>query len=161
MADFQRLGPFMAHRSGDGTGPPGLWQTLLLWGRSLRTENSLAVYLSDSNPRSPAGIPGGKLPRAHRSRTNPGSLGVSLSALEAGQSVTLESVNGSLELSIPGYADADVEAETVHGRIKNDFGLEAERGRWVGSSLKGTLGRGGARIELENVNGSINIRQAD
>ena len=90
-----------------------------------------------------------------------GSLEVSLTALEAGQSVTLESVNGSLELAIPGDADADVEAETVHGRIKNDFGLEVEEGRWVGSSLKGTLGRGGARIALENVNGSITLRQAD
>ncbi len=90
-----------------------------------------------------------------------GSLEVSLTALEAGQSVSLESVNGSLELAIPGYANADIEAETVHGRIKNDFGLEAEDGRWVGSSLSGTLGRGGARVELENVNGSINIRQTD
>ncbi len=90
-----------------------------------------------------------------------GSLEVTLATLEAGQTVTLESVNGSLELAIPGYADADVEAETVHGRIKNDFGLEAEDGRWVGSSLQGTLGRGGARIELENVNGSITLRRLD
>jgi DUF4097 and DUF4098 domain-containing protein YvlB len=90
-----------------------------------------------------------------------GSLQVSLTTLEADQSVDLESVNGSLELKIPGHADAEIEAETVHGRISNDFGLEAERDRWVGSNLRGTLGRGGARIELENVNGSIDILQAD
>ncbi len=87
-----------------------------------------------------------------------GSLEVSLTVLGAGQSIALESVNGPLELQIPAHADAEIEAETVHGRIRNDFGLEEERGRYVGSSLRGTLGRGGARVELENVNGSITLR---
>jgi DUF4097 and DUF4098 domain-containing protein YvlB len=88
-----------------------------------------------------------------------GSLDVALTELAAGQAIELESVNGSLDLAVPGHADAEVRAETVHGRIRNDFGLEEERDEYVGSSLHGTLGRGGARVELENVNGSINIRQ--
>lgn len=88
-----------------------------------------------------------------------GSLDVSLTELGADQAIELESVNGSLDLAVPGHADAEVRAETVHGRIRNDFGLEEEKDEWIGSSLKGTLGRGGARVELENVNGSINIRQ--
>ena len=86
-----------------------------------------------------------------------GSLDVSLTELDADQSIELESVNGSLDLRVPGHADADIEAETVHGRIRNDFGLEEEKGDYVGSSLRGVLGSGGARVELENVNGSINI----
>ncbi len=86
-----------------------------------------------------------------------GSLEVSLARLEANQTVRLDSVNGSVDLILPGNIDADVSAETVHGRIKNDFDLEVERGRYVGSSMRGVLGRGGARIELENVNGSISL----
>ncbi len=88
-----------------------------------------------------------------------GSLDITLSELGDDQSIALESVNGSLDLAVPSWADAEVEAETVHGRIHNDFGLEEERGDYVGSSLRGILGRGGARVELENVNGSIHIRQ--
>ncbi len=88
-----------------------------------------------------------------------GSLDVSLTELGADQSIKLESVNGSLQLKVPGYADADIEASTVHGGISNDFGLEEKRGRYVGSSLRGTLGNGGARVELDNVNGSISIRE--
>jgi DUF4097 and DUF4098 domain-containing protein YvlB len=87
-----------------------------------------------------------------------GSLDVALDELAAGQAIELESVNGSLDLAVPGRADAEIRAETVHGRIRNDFGLEEEKDEYVGSSLSGTLGRGGARVELENVNGSIDIR---
>lgn len=90
-----------------------------------------------------------------------GSLNVSFAELGGGQRISLESVNGSLELSVPGYADAQFDAETVHGRISNDLGLEVEKGRWVGSKLRGSLGGGSAQVSLENVNGSIEIRSAD
>jgi len=90
-----------------------------------------------------------------------GKVEVTLDALAPGRDVTRESVNGSIELAIAGAVDADVEASTVHGRIRNDFGLEEEKGRWIGSNLEGTLGAGGSRITLENVNGSIEIRRAE
>ena len=57
--------------------------------------------------------------------------------------------------------DVDIEASTVHGRIRNDFGLEVDRGEYVGRSLRGSVGSGGARIDLSNVNGSIDIRRAN
>jgi hypothetical protein len=87
-----------------------------------------------------------------------GNLVVAFDELGGAQEISLESVNGSIELSIPSYADASIEASTVHGRISNDLGLEVEKGRWVGSSLEGDVGRGGARVSLENVNGKISIR---
>ncbi len=88
-----------------------------------------------------------------------GTLEVVLASLASDRSVSLESVNGSVELAVPADADAEFEAETVHGRIRSDFGFEVKRGDYVGSSLRGTLGSGGARVELETVNGSIEIRQ--
>lgn len=90
-----------------------------------------------------------------------GGLEVAFAELDADRSIELSSVNGSLELAMPGHADVDVDASTVHGRIRNDFGLEVDRSEFVGRKLRGSVGRGGARIELSNVNGSIDIRQAN
>jgi hypothetical protein len=67
--------------------------------------------------------------------------------------VSLSSVNGTIELYVSG--SADVRAETVNGSISNDFGLEVKKGRYVGSSMAGSIGGGGPRIDLETVNGAI------
>jgi len=87
-----------------------------------------------------------------------GPIDVGLTRLEANQEVTLESVNGRLEVSLPAGAQADIEAETVHGSIENAFGLEARQDGFVGRSLRGSIGGGGPRIRLENVKGSITIK---
>ncbi len=90
-----------------------------------------------------------------------GELEIQLAELDEGRRVELSSVNGSVRLEVPGGAGAEVEASTVHGDIRNDFGLEVDRSGIVGKSLDGTIGGGGARILLSNVNGSVDIRQAD
>ena len=77
-----------------------------------------------------------------------------------GSSLELKSVNGSVELTIPSDAKAEIEASTVSGGIENDFGLHVNHHRYVGHDLRGELGNGGPRIRLENVNGSIEIRHA-
>jgi DUF4097 and DUF4098 domain-containing protein YvlB len=86
-----------------------------------------------------------------------GSLDVTLNAMQATGRYELSSVNGGLTLRLPAGAGARVEAETVHGSISNDFGMEVDKGRYVGKSLRGKIGDGGADIELSNVNGSIKI----
>ncbi len=73
----------------------------------------------------------------------------------------LASVNGSVELTLPSDAKAEIEAATVHGGIKNDFGLRVQDHRYVGHNLHGELGSGGVRVEIRNVNGRIAIRRAD
>lgn len=90
-----------------------------------------------------------------------GELEIELAELADGRRVELSSVNGSVRLGVPGGTGAKVEASTVHGGIDNDFGLEVDRTGFVGKNLEGTFGDGGARILLSNVNGSIDIRQAD
>lgn len=76
------------------------------------------------------------------------------------QQITLDSVNGSVALTIPSNSNALVRASVVHGTITNDFNLPVRRGRYIGRDLAGQLGAGGARIKLNNVNGSIAIRRA-
>lgn len=87
-----------------------------------------------------------------------GSVEVELSELDPSRTVELSSVNGMVEVTVPGYVGADVEASTVHGRIENDFGIEVERGKYVGSNMRGALGGGGARVKLSSVNGSVSLR---
>lgn len=72
----------------------------------------------------------------------------------------ITSVNGSVELTLPSDAKAEIEANTVHGGIENDFGLTTHAHRYVGHDLHGELGGGGIHIEIRNVNGRIAIHHA-
>jgi len=78
----------------------------------------------------------------------------------SGPPIELSSVNGSVALTLPSDAKAELEASTVHGGISNEFGLRVDDHRWVGHDLRGELGGGGTRINLNNVNGKIEIRHA-
>ena len=78
----------------------------------------------------------------------------------AGKSVELNSVNGSVDLTIPSDSNAAVEASTVSGGIHNDFGLHVNNHKFVGHDLRGELGNGGTDIRVSNVNGRIDIHHA-
>ncbi len=71
--------------------------------------------------------------------------------------IDLSSVNGKVNLYLPSNASAKISASTVNGGISNDFGLEVIKNKYVGSSMQGTLGNGSTEIDLETVNGKINI----
>jgi hypothetical protein len=88
-----------------------------------------------------------------------GRIAVNASGLENAKGVALNSVNGAIELVVPGGAGANVEASTIHGPITNDFGLIEEKGQYVGRNLSGQIGSGGPKVRLNNVNGSINIKR--
>ena len=89
-----------------------------------------------------------------------GRLEATFDRLDASKSISLNSVNGSVALTIPSDSNAELKANTVHGGISNDFGLPVRRGKYVGRDLSGRLGQGGPRIKLDNVNGSITINHA-
>ena len=88
-----------------------------------------------------------------------GAIEVNAAGVAESRGVNLSSVNGSVVLSVPSGASAQVTASTVHGQISNDFGLTVEEGQYVGRSLTGQIGSGGPRIRLNNVNGSIAIKR--
>lgn len=87
-----------------------------------------------------------------------GILELYAASLGAGDDISLESVNGSIEVYLPASAQVSVDAETVNGSISNDLGLEVHKGRYVGSSMHGTVGSGAAELSAETVNGPISIR---
>ena len=78
----------------------------------------------------------------------------------ARQSMELNSVNGSVDLTIPSDSNAEVEASTVSGGIDNDFGLHVNHHSFVGHDMRGELGTGGAHIKLSNVNGHVEVHHA-
>src|SRR5882724_5574551 len=90
-----------------------------------------------------------------------GRLEGNFDQLSDSQHIRLSSVNGTVVLSLPDGADAEVNANTVHGGISNDFGWEVTRGEYVGRYMTGHLGSGRSRITLGNVNGSISVKRGD
>lgn len=89
-----------------------------------------------------------------------GTLSAEFDRIEQGKTITLSSVNGTLDAVLPSDASAILKAETVHGTITNDLGLPVKRGEYIGESLEGQLGAGGAHVKLSNVNGVIRVRRA-
>jgi DUF4097 and DUF4098 domain-containing protein YvlB len=90
-----------------------------------------------------------------------GTVDVTFTQLDPTKPLSLGSVNGSVVVVIPSDSNALVRAETIHGAIRNDFGLAVKDGEYVGHSLYGQLGSGGSRIKLGTVNGGITIKRAN
>jgi DUF4097 and DUF4098 domain-containing protein YvlB len=89
-----------------------------------------------------------------------GEIATDLGSLGSGQSVSLDTVNGQIVAAFPEGADAEVSASAVNGRISSEYSsLTVKKEFPVGSNLKGTLGKGGARVKASTVNGSIAVRR--
>ncbi len=86
-----------------------------------------------------------------------GATEVTLDASRPGDEISIESVNGSIDLHLAPGAGVDLFAETVNGSLRNDLGIEVHKGRYIGSSMRGTVGAGGAKVTLETVNGAITV----
>jgi DUF4097 and DUF4098 domain-containing protein YvlB len=71
-------------------------------------------------------------------------------------SISLNSVNGAIRLSIPGGSRAELIATNLSGGIQSQVGRVRRQSR--GHTLRAILNRGGALIRLRNVNGGITIR---
>jgi hypothetical protein len=77
--------------------------------------------------------------------------------LEGGSKISLETVNGRVNLTIPSDSNATVKADSLNGNITNDFGLTVRKGKYVGRDLYGRIGSGDVQIKLNSVNGGLAI----
>jgi DUF4097 and DUF4098 domain-containing protein YvlB len=89
-----------------------------------------------------------------------GTLEATFDRLDDASNVTLNNVSGQIVLHIPSDTNGTIKANTLSGQITNDLGLPIRRGEYIGNDLSGQLGRGGARIKLNNVSGQIRIQRA-
>jgi hypothetical protein len=72
--------------------------------------------------------------------------------------LSFETVNGSITVDLPADLSTDVRASTVNGDISTDFPLTVT-GRVSRRSLTGTIGGGGRILELDTVNGSVQLNR--
>jgi hypothetical protein len=89
-----------------------------------------------------------------------GDIDATTGRADAGRDLKFTTVNGDILLRVPADFRARVDAELLNGRIESDFPLDIRRGRYVGSSAEGQIGRGGHTLKMETVNGSLEIRRA-
>jgi hypothetical protein len=92
-------------------------------------------------------------------KTVNGSITGKLGRADWSDTLSMETVNGSITLDLPAGTDADLEARTVNGRINSSLPLTVQElsRRW----LKGTLGSGGRVLTLGTVNGSITLKSGE
>jgi hypothetical protein len=88
-----------------------------------------------------------------------GNVEANFDQLQSTSKISLNTVNGTVNLMIPSDANATVKADTVNGNISNDFGLPVRKGEYVGRDLYGKIGSGEVQIRLNSVNGALNIHR--
>lgn len=75
------------------------------------------------------------------------------------QNLKLSTVNGSIELSLPAETSTDIRFHSVNGHFESDFPVTVQ-GRFGRSSMEGRIGQGGRELDLNTVNGNVEIRKA-
>jgi hypothetical protein len=87
-----------------------------------------------------------------------GSVDVRMSALSRDGDMKFTTVNGNVTVETPEPLNARVRMGTLHGSITSDYPVQIS-GRFGPRRAEGTIGRGGREIEMETVNGSIELRR--
>jgi hypothetical protein len=97
-----------------------------------------------------------------------GDLQVEMGRLPTG-SLEFRTVSGDVQITLPSDAGAELSASTLSGDIESDFPLEVsgrdrDRGSRgihveIGHRARGTLGRGGPRLDVSTVSGDITLRR--
>jgi hypothetical protein len=82
-----------------------------------------------------------------------------LSALESGQRVDLETVNGSTTVVLPADSSAEVSACVANGNIMSNLSLPIVDDFPAGRKMEGRLGAGDAIVNARTANGSVTIRK--
>jgi hypothetical protein len=88
-----------------------------------------------------------------------GDIDVRMRELGTGD-LEYSTVNGSFEIEVPANLDAELDMRTVNGSLSADFPITLQ-GRVNPRRMRATIGKGGRRIRLETVNGSVELRKAN
>jgi hypothetical protein len=91
-------------------------------------------------------------------KTVNGSIRVTFKNAAGSGPLSLKTVNGGITMQLPADTKATVDAKTVNGNIETDLPLTVQ-GTVSKRHLTGTIGGGGRRIDLETVNGGVELRK--
>lgn len=89
-------------------------------------------------------------------KTTNGDVRLQLKSLPDGDPVSLTTVNGSVVLSLPPQANADVQVVNRNGDFRSDLPL-ATLGAYTSTRFSGRLGSGGGEVFMSTVNGAIRL----
>ena len=87
-----------------------------------------------------------------------GSVKVRMTLLTGDGDMRFHTVNGDVIVETPSSLDARVSLSTLHGSISSDYPVQLS-GRFGPRRASGTIGRGGREIDMETVNGDIELRK--
>jgi len=87
-----------------------------------------------------------------------GSITARMGALSREGDMRFSTVNGGITVETPSSLDANVTLDTMHGGISSDFPVTIT-GKFGPRHAEGTIGRGGRRIKMSTVNGSLELRK--
>jgi hypothetical protein len=87
-----------------------------------------------------------------------GSIEASMGSADWSGKVRIESVNGSIHLTLPETFNSDVKFSSVNGKLHTDFPMTVE-GSMGGRHVEGRIGNGGRELVVETVNGSVDLRK--
>lgn len=86
-----------------------------------------------------------------------GSLGVRSAGLQPGGRISLQTVSGSIALTLPARTSAQLKVSSFSGSIRSDVG-EVERPRYgPGSHLDARIGSGDGDISINSHSGSVRV----
>lgn len=86
-----------------------------------------------------------------------GQIDVRMGAVGTGN-LDFSTTNGSITVTVPDGLNADVTMRTVNGSVGSDFPMTVN-GRISPRRIAATIGRGGMKINLSTVNGSVDLRR--
>ncbi|MBM3874655.1 MAG: DUF4097 domain-containing protein [Verrucomicrobia bacterium] len=92
-----------------------------------------------------------------RFKTVNGSIDATFSAVAARDDITIETVNGNVDLSLPADATFSLTARTINGGMRCAFPLDKSKNSRT--EVVGTVGSGGAAVTLKSVNGNLQVRK--
>ncbi len=87
-----------------------------------------------------------------------GSINARMGALSRDGDMRFNTVNGGISVETPESLDANISIDTMSGGISSDFPVQLS-GRFGPRHAEGTIGRGGRRISMNTVNGSVELRK--
>jgi len=88
-----------------------------------------------------------------------GNVSVDMARLDAPQHLTIHTVTGNVDLTLPSASNATVDASATVGSVSSGFPLNVQRQNLTGASGDGSIGRGGAPVELRVTTGAISIHR--
>jgi lia operon protein LiaG len=91
-----------------------------------------------------------------------GGVNVVFSEISKDKPISIVSVNGEVDVTIPAKAAVDLEMSTVNGNMYSDFDLPQDTKnmrRVGGSSVHAALNGGGTGLKLHGVNGNVYLRK--